>query len=100
MQEVGLLVLHRLADEVVVAGDVEDRPGDTRIGQLDHRLGAERRQKGLGVDLEEVPEKPERVRGVRPEPEVRVTVRRSFLQQSISSERDSFAEQKILKKTE
>ena len=70
LKEIGLLVLHRLTDEVVVAGDVEDRPGHTGVGQLDHRLRAERREKEIGFDFEEVPEKPERVRSVSPEPEL------------------------------
>ena len=98
LKKIGFLVLHRLADEVVVPGDVEDGAGHTGVGQLDHRLGAERREKEIGLDFEEVPEKPERVRGVGPEPEFGVSVSRSFLKKAVAGKGDGFAEQKILKK--
>lgn len=42
LQELGLLVHHRLDDELIVAGDVEQRAAGAGVGQLDQRLVAQR----------------------------------------------------------
>jgi len=42
LQELGLLVLHRLDDELVVAGEVEPGAAGPGVGQLDQRLVAHR----------------------------------------------------------
>jgi hypothetical protein len=90
-------MLDSFADKVVVPGHVKDGARHPRVGQLDHGLGAERRQERVGLDLEEVPEEPEGVRGVRPESELGVPVRRRLLQQAVPSEGNRLAEEKILK---
>lgn len=41
LQELGLLVHHRLDDELIVAGDVEQRAAGAGVGQLDQRLVAQ-----------------------------------------------------------
>lgn len=41
LQELGLLVLHGFDDELVVAGDVEERAAGPRVGQLDQGLAAQ-----------------------------------------------------------
>lgn len=46
MQELGLLVLHRLDDELVVAGEVEPGAAGPRVGQLDQGLVADGVLKG------------------------------------------------------
>lgn len=42
LQELGLLVHHRLDDELVVTGDVEEGAAGTGVGQLDQGLVAQR----------------------------------------------------------
>lgn len=41
LQELGLLVLHRLDDELVVAGEVEPGAAGSRVGQLNQGLVAD-----------------------------------------------------------
>lgn len=42
LQELGLLMHHRLDDELVITGDVEEGATGTRVGQLDQWLVAQR----------------------------------------------------------
>lgn len=42
LEELGLLVLNRLDDELIIAGDIEDRSAGSGVGQLDQWLVTQR----------------------------------------------------------
>lgn len=48
LEKLSLLVLNRLDDELIIAGDIEDRSAGSRVRQLDQRLVTQRVLQGEG----------------------------------------------------